>query len=104
MKGRDHYEDNTCDRKILKWLLNMEATDWMIEVLGFNSQWGLGIFLFTTVSRLTLGPTHLPVQWVPGALSLGVKWPGREADHLHLALMSRMHGAIPPLPRYVFMA
>jgi hypothetical protein len=23
-----------------------------------------------------------PVQWVPGALSLGVKRPGREADHL----------------------
>jgi hypothetical protein len=21
------------------------------------------------------------MQWVPGALSLGVKWPGREADH-----------------------
>jgi hypothetical protein len=21
-------------------------------------------------------------QWVPGALSLGVKWPGREADYL----------------------
>jgi hypothetical protein len=25
---------------------------------------------------------HLaPIQWVPGALSLGVKRPGREADH-----------------------
>jgi hypothetical protein len=22
-----------------------------------------------------------PIQWVPGALSLGVKRPGREADH-----------------------
>jgi hypothetical protein len=28
-----------------------------------------------------LGPTQPPIQWVPGALSLGVKWPGREADH-----------------------
>jgi hypothetical protein len=27
------------------------------------------------------GPTQPPIQWVPGALSLGVKWPGREADH-----------------------
>jgi hypothetical protein len=26
-------------------------------------------------------PTQLPIQWVPGALSSGVKWPGREADH-----------------------
>jgi len=24
---------------------------------------------------------HLPVQWVPGILSLGVKWLGHEADH-----------------------
>jgi hypothetical protein len=42
---------------------------------------GLGIFLFTTASRTALGPTQPPIQWVPGALSLGVKRPGREADH-----------------------
>jgi hypothetical protein len=24
---------------------------------------------------------QLPIQWVPGALSLGVKRPGRETDH-----------------------
>jgi hypothetical protein len=41
----------------------------------------LGIFLFTTVSRTALGITQPPIQWVPGSLSLGVKWPGREADH-----------------------
>jgi hypothetical protein len=23
----------------------------------------------------------LPTQWAPGVLSLGVKWPGREADY-----------------------
>jgi hypothetical protein len=40
----------------------------------------LGIFLFT-VSRTVLRPTQPPIQWVPGALSLGVKRPGREADH-----------------------
>jgi len=28
-----------------------------------------------------LGPTWTPIQWVTGALSLGVKWPVREADH-----------------------
>jgi hypothetical protein len=33
------------------------------------------------VSGTALGPTRPPIQWVPGALSLGVKWPGREADH-----------------------
>jgi hypothetical protein len=45
------------------------------------SQRGLGIFLFTTASRTALGPTQPPIQWEPGALSLGVKRPGREADH-----------------------
>jgi hypothetical protein len=54
---------------------------WTIGVLGFDSRRGLGIFLFTTVSRTALGPTQLPIRWVPGALSLGVKRPGREADH-----------------------
>jgi hypothetical protein len=27
------------------------------------------------------GPTQAPIQWVPGAVSLAVKRPGREADH-----------------------
>jgi hypothetical protein len=35
--------------------------------------------------RPALGPIQPPVQWVPGALSLGVKWPGREADHSPLS-------------------
>jgi hypothetical protein len=43
---------------------------------------GGGIFLFDIMSRLALGPIQPPVQWVPGALSLGVKRPGREPDHL----------------------
>jgi hypothetical protein len=57
------------------------ATDWTIGVLGFDSRRGLGIFLFTTASRTALGPTQPPIQWVLGALSLGVKRSGREADH-----------------------
>jgi hypothetical protein len=52
----------------------------MIRVLWFDSWQGLGIFLFTTVSRPGLGPTQ-PIQKVMGAPSLGVNWPGREADH-----------------------
>jgi hypothetical protein len=56
------------------------ATGWTIGVLGFDSRRGLGIFL-TTASRTALGPTQPPIQWVPGALSLGVKRPGLEAVH-----------------------
>jgi hypothetical protein len=54
---------------------------WTIGVLGFDSRRGLGIILFTTASRTAPGPTQPLIQWVPGALSLGVKWPEREADH-----------------------
>jgi hypothetical protein len=49
----------------------------MIPVLA-----GAGkFFLFTTASRQVLGPTQPPIYRIPGALSLGVKRPGREVDH-----------------------
>jgi hypothetical protein len=46
---------------------------------------GMGIFLFTTACRTTLGPTQPPIQWVLGAPSLGLKRLGREADHSPLS-------------------
>jgi hypothetical protein len=83
------------------------ATGWTIWVLGFDSWWGLGIFLFTTMSRMDLEPTQPPIQWVPGALSLGAKRPGRETDHstpssskvkelveLYLHSPIRLHGVV----------
>jgi hypothetical protein len=54
------------------------AAGWPTGVLGFNSRRGLGIFLFTIASRPAVGP---PPPQRPGALSLGVKRPGRETDH-----------------------
>jgi hypothetical protein len=56
-------------------------TGWTIKVIGFDFRRGLGIFLFITTSRTALGPTQSAIQWVPGALSLGVKRQRREADH-----------------------
>jgi hypothetical protein len=47
----------------------------------FDSRYRLGIFLFATAFIPDLGPTQPPIQWVPEAVSLGVKRPGREADH-----------------------
>jgi len=51
----------------------------MIRVLGLDSWQGLGIFLFTTVSKMVLGSTQPPIQWVPGVLSLWVKQLGCES-------------------------
>jgi hypothetical protein len=48
---------------------------------GFDSRLGQEIFLYYTASRPALKPTQPPIQWVLGALSLGIKQPGREADH-----------------------
>jgi hypothetical protein len=46
-----------------------------------ESRHGLGIFLFITATRPALGPTQPLIECVPGALFLGVKRPGCEADH-----------------------
>jgi hypothetical protein len=61
---------------------------------------GLGIFLFTTVSRPVLGPTQLPITWLPEALTLGVKRRGREADHspLHSAEIRNAWSCTSPPP------
>jgi hypothetical protein len=56
------------------------ALDYGLDDWGLDSQQELGIFIFTA-SRQALGPTQHPIQWAQGALSLGVKRPGREADH-----------------------
>jgi len=58
------------------------------------------------VSKTALEPTQPPIQWVAGALSLGVKRSGREADHLppsnaevknawsYKTLAIRLHGVV----------
>jgi hypothetical protein len=56
-------------------------------------------FPFFTSSKPDLGPTQLPIQWVAGALSLGVKRQEREADHSPLACAEvRKYGSIHRLP------
>jgi hypothetical protein len=57
------------------------------------------------VFRPVLGPTQPPIQWVPGALRMWVKRPGRETHHSHPSTaVVTMRGSVPPLPHYAFMA
>jgi hypothetical protein len=65
----------------------------------------MGIFLFTTVSRTALWPTQPPIQWVLGALSLGVKQPGREADHSTSEVKVYGHTVTPALlEAYIYLS
>jgi hypothetical protein len=50
---------------------------------------------------MALEPTQFPIQWVPGALSLGVKWKKHEAAHSPPSSAKvKNGGALPPLPMY----
>jgi hypothetical protein len=66
--------------------LKISVTTKMVPVPFGKTKWKFlspypYIILFTTASRTALGLTQPPIQWIPGALSLGVKRLGREADY-----------------------
>jgi hypothetical protein len=44
---------------------------WMAKELDFDFWQGRKIFLFSTASRLAVGPAQPPVQWVPGQIPQG---------------------------------
>jgi hypothetical protein len=48
---------------------------------GFRFPAGDGNFYLHHCIQNSSGPTQPPSQWVSGALPLGVKRPGREANH-----------------------
>jgi hypothetical protein len=51
-----------------------------MSVRSYNTDFALWMYEYFYSSPYP-GPTQPPVQWVPGAISLGVKRQGREADH-----------------------
>jgi hypothetical protein len=55
----------------------------LVSTIRTASPERLNLFLqfSQSASRPALGPTQPPIQWVRGALSLGVKRPEGEADH-----------------------
>jgi hypothetical protein len=54
-------------------------SDWLRA--GRSSPGSVKNYLFSTLSTPALRSTQPPIQQVPGALSPGVKRPGREANH-----------------------
>jgi hypothetical protein len=59
----------------------------------------------STVSKPAVGPTHPRIQWLPVAISLSVKWPGREAGHLHPSSAEAKNGGrYTSTPPCVYMA
>jgi hypothetical protein len=81
------------------------ATGYGLDDREVGVRVSVGSRIFFTSSRLDLGPTQSPIQWVPGVLSPGVERPGREADHSPptSAEIKKMwiYTSTPP---YVFMA
>jgi hypothetical protein len=65
--------------------------------LGFES-----VFLSTKTPRRSLGPTQLPIQWLPGS-NPDVKRLVRAVNGL-LVLRLRTDGALPQFPFNTFMA
>jgi hypothetical protein len=54
------------------------------------------VFLIFTSSRPVLGPTQPPIQWIPRALSSGVKHPGLDQEYMDLYIHSyiRLYGVV----------
>jgi hypothetical protein len=66
----------------------------IIHEPGYLSQYSHGVKGWTA-----LGTTQPPIQWVPRALSTGIKWSGREADHSSSpSAQAKNGGTVPPLP------
>jgi len=51
--------------------------------MTYDSWQGKEIILYSKSSRLSVGPTDLPIQWEIGALDPRVKRLQRESDHLY---------------------
>jgi hypothetical protein len=83
----------------LNWVYVHEVTLGIIIIIVAVIVIIIIIIIIIIVSTQALGHTQPPIQWVPGAISLGIKRPGHEADHSPpFSAEVRNDGAIPILP------
>jgi hypothetical protein len=83
----------------LRTLLGSRDSDWLRagRPRGRSSSPGRGkIFLLSTSSRPALGPTHSPIEWVPGALSPGLKRLRRSRPTSAKVRDTRIYTSTPP--------
>jgi hypothetical protein len=57
------------------------VTGYGLDDGGIGVRVSIGSRIIFMSSRPAVGPTQLRINWLPGALSLGVKWLGHEAGH-----------------------
>jgi hypothetical protein len=83
-------------------LFDQPNATWQYKL--WKSQLSNFLCLPVTFSRKALEPTQPPIQWLPGALSLGVKRLGSEADHWPPSSAKvKKAWSYTSTPQYVFM-
>jgi len=80
---------------------NIIRVHFQVSIPGRGSD---GMFLFAAASRPAQVPIHHPIQWARGALHLGVKRPGREADNSPSPSAEVKNAWTCTPPQYAFMA
>jgi hypothetical protein len=84
------------------------AAAWAVQWLDYLPYGRRNVFRYRAGARYFFSSPKQPEQlwglqsllfkWVPGPLSLVVKWPEREPNHSNLVLRLRMCGAVPSFP------
>ena len=89
---------------LLKIAQSVQWLGYGLDTLGFNSRQRQKFFFFSKMARVVLGPIQPPLQWLPEALPLGVKWPKHEGNYSPDLILSLMSRAVLLLPLCAIMA
>jgi hypothetical protein len=112
-KSRVYYSNNKTTEKNASELFQHKSRDSSASIVmdygldDLGSIGGSARFFSSTQhpSRATLGPIQPPIQWILGALSLGLKQLGHEADHSPpIYCRGQERWSYTSTPPFVFMA